>query len=143
MTMLVFGEGSTEGEVCKGLAEVMGCQLQYISSGGKGQLNPTIINRIRPLLEEGEPVSSVVLYDLDTHENKTEASLLQSITGEGALKKISVLAAIDLRSAITQSSTHTNLHTLSIPDLNFRLAIHIATKQWSEHFIKSRSMITF
>jgi hypothetical protein len=139
MTILVFGEGSTEKEVCNGIAKRIGFQLQYISPGGKGQLNATAINRIRPLLEEGEPVLCVILYDLDSHENKTEASILQSISGEGGLKKIDSFRAIDIRSAIIQHSTHTNLHTISIsmPDFNFHLAIHIATKKWSEDFIKS------
>ncbi|NJO46290.1 MAG: hypothetical protein HC835_12015 [Oscillatoriales cyanobacterium RM2_1_1] len=136
MTILVFGEGSTEEKVCKKVAELSGYQAQYISCGGTGQLNTTVINRISPLLQEQEPVYCIILRDLDAHMGETQTSIFQSISDalQRGLNAIGV--QVDTPQMI-QDSTHVNVYRLMMPDLKFRLAVHLATKRWHECFIKS------
>ncbi len=139
MTILVFGEGSTEEKVCKKMFTLLGYHKDYatyIPAEGKDKLNNTVMNRIRPLLEEKEPVDCVILRDLDSHTDETEARICQSISG--ALQR--ELNRIDIQITMPQLTTHStqsNVYTLSLPDLNFRLALHIAIRRWNNSFIKS------
>lgn len=138
MKILVFGEGDAEENVCNGLKKLTFSEFKYLSAKGNTRsVNKTLINTISPLLQEEEPISCVILYDLDSHENKTEKSILDSILGESGLQKIERFRTINFRHFITQDSNYSNLHTLSIPETNFRLAIHIANKRWKQNFEKS------
>lgn len=140
MTILVFGEGATEKGVCNVLQERNIIKFNdYTSAGGNtSEINKKVISKIRPRLEEGESINCVILYDLDRHKNKTESSILQSVFADtGFLKKIDSFKTIDISGIKKQDSRHTNLYTLSIPELKFKIAIHIANKRYKESFEKS------
>ncbi|WP_017307141.1 hypothetical protein [Spirulina subsalsa] len=140
MAILVFGEGSTEKGVCNVLKKKNIIQFDdYTSAGGNTrEINRTVSNIIRPRLEGGEFLNCVILYDLDRHKNKTEGSILQSIFADtGFLKKIDSFEGFDVGSMREQSSRHSNVHTLSVPEINFKIAIHIANKRYKESFEKS------
>jgi hypothetical protein len=81
-------------------------------------------------------VNFLILRDLDTHDGETEASILQSITS--LLETFFAEREISTNLVnLIPNLTHPNLYMLAIPDLNFCLALHIATKRWSNNFIKS------
>ncbi|NJR58658.1 MAG: hypothetical protein HC769_07200 [Cyanobacteria bacterium CRU_2_1] len=139
MTILVFGEGNSEENVCNELKKRFEIQLKYEpAKGNRDAINKMVLNRIRPLLQEEESVLCVILYDLDSHENKTEADINASIFGrEGWLRKIDIFSEIDFQNIAEQHSSHENLYTLSLSEFKFNLAIHIATKRWKKSFTKS------
>lgn len=138
MRILVFGEGNAEENVCNGLKKLTEFQFQYLSAKGNTRsVNTTFTSTISPFLQEEEKISYVILYDLDSHENKTEESILDSILGKGGLQKIDKFRTINFRDFIIQNLNYSNLYTLLIPEINFRLAIHIANKRWKQNFEKS------
>ncbi|MEA5617955.1 hypothetical protein VB711_08900 [Cronbergia sp. UHCC 0137] len=140
MEIFVVGEGISEKKVCDQLEKIIGIKLKYSLAGGNGKkgVNQKASNIVSPLLQEEESVSCLLMYDLDSHNNETEADILKSIYGNtGWLKKIESCKEIDFNSAVIHNSIYPNLHTLSIPELKLNIAIHIATKKWRKGFIKS------
>lgn len=138
MKISVFGEGPTEEQVHSKLAKLIDrtASSKYYSSKGKDNLNTKVIETIGADLGV-RPVRCLVLRDLDTHDGEDERSICQSITD--ALRR-----ELEKRSernislpSLDPYLAYPHIYTLNIVELDFRLAIHIATYQWSQSFRNS------
>lgn len=133
----IIYEGQTEEKVCRKIAEILQLSdTDFTSSNGKKNLHNLTRTKLRENLLKNQPFGLLILQDLDSHDEETEEKILQSQTD--LLQRF-----FDERQITTdpfnfeRNPTHPNVHTISIPDLDFCLVLHIATKRWHQNFIKS------
>lgn len=119
MTIYVFAEGKCEG---------------------KDQVNRKMVTTLGPLFksppERSDLIKCLVLRDLDQHVGATTESIVQSVSNAvGHMLSERIPGAPQV--TLAQHLQFGSVYTLSLNQLNFRLALHIATDRWNSSFIKA------
>lgn len=144
MTIYVFAEGKTEEKVLEGIKKQVLTDLAYEphTCKGKDQVNRKMVTTLGPLFksppERSDLIKCLVLRDLDQHVGETIGSIVQSVSnavGHMLSERIPGAPQVTLAQHHSFDSVYT--FTLSLDQLNFRLALHIATKRWNDSFIKA------
>jgi hypothetical protein len=138
VTIYTFPEGKTEKTILSHLGRLVGMdddEFQHIAVNGKKDLNPKMIAALGPLLGQ-QAIRALRLEDLDSHQGETPEQIVQSVTD--ALRRMFEQREADtLPLHLSPHSDHPHIFTLDIPQLEFRLGLHIAAYRWQASFIKS------
>lgn len=134
MSVQIFFEGKTEEKVIEKVCEVVGCTFASIESGGKGQINRKLSSTLAPDVGQ-KTIRASILRDLDTHDHETIESVKQSV--EDTLQRMFQTRGIQAGLQLMNLEEYENVCAWKSDELDFRLALHIATYRWSDQFIKS------
>lgn len=134
MKVYAIVEGETEKRVLEKLESFVKISIEITSSNGKRQLNKTIIGKIGPLINL-ERIRVVVLRDLDLNDNETISDLVYST--ETALSQTFQMRGITVEPKLQPLNRSENVYVWNSEELDFGLALHVATYRWNESFIKA------
>ncbi len=132
MTIDSFMEGATEEKVIARISQILGEKINSITSEGKAQLNPKIVNTIAPRLGH-EAIRCLVLRDLDKGE--TLAQLRQSFTD--ALRRMFQQRGFGAVLQLLPHPDYAHVFTLQTDAPDLRFALHVAHFRWHPNFVKS------
>lgn len=135
MKVFAIVEGSTEEKVLEKLKGFIGFTIEISRSDGKGQMNQTIRGMINPLIDRLESVRVLILRDLDLNDNETVDSLVQST--EGILQRIFARRNPAIKPKLEPKGDLDNVYIWHPRELDFRVALHVATYRWNDSFIKA------
>lgn len=135
MKVSAIVEGSTEEKVLEKLKGFIGLTIEINRSDGKGQMNRTIEGKIGPLIDGSESVRVLILRDLDLHDKETVDSLVQST--EGILQRIFEKRNAAIKPKLEPKGDPDNVYIWHPKELDFRVALHVATYRWNDSFIKA------
>jgi len=129
MSIYLFAEGQTEQKIVEKFVTL----VNQPAGRGKAQVNKQMYTALEPRLNQSMPIRALVMRDVDNGE--TPERIVQSVTDtvQKMLHKRDFSATIQFQ----PHKTHPNVYLLILTEPDLRLALHLATCKWQEHFVNA------